>query len=160
MGDGKNLKEILDSKNMSVRELSRRTGISRTTIYSIIQKDTNIRFDFALRIANELDIETSDICSNTPFSGDIAANEVFPALPEGLNSVLDSGRIKMYLKNSLYPLMNLFGKKSMPDVDNLLTSFYKLDDEARQEIIEMIKIKLKTHTDKEREKEIKQIKGW
>jgi hypothetical protein len=28
--------------------------------------------------------------------------------------------------------MYLFGKNSMPDVDNLLTSFYQLDDEARK----------------------------
>jgi hypothetical protein len=28
--------------------------------------------------------------------------------------------------------MYLFGKNSMPDVDNLLTSFYHLNDEARK----------------------------
>ena len=32
--------------------------------------------------------------------------------------------------------MYLFGKNSMPDVDNLLTSFYQLDDEARKEVVE------------------------
>jgi hypothetical protein len=30
----------------------------------------------------------------------------------------------------------------MPDVDNLLTSFYQLDDEARKEVVEMIQFKL------------------
>ena len=35
----------------------------------------------------------------------------------------------------------------MPDVDNLLTSFYQLDDEARQEVVETIRLKLQYHRD-------------
>lgn len=56
--------------------------------------------------------------------------------------------------------MYLFGKNSMPDVDNLLTSFYQLDDEARKEVVEMIQFKLQYHRDPERAEQIKQIKGW
>ena len=59
---------------------------------------------------------------------------IYPTLPDGLNGALDATRVKTYLKNSMYPLMYLFGKNSMPDVDNLLTSFYQLDDEVRQEV--------------------------
>jgi len=114
MGDGKKLKEYLDEKGTNVRRIAKETGISATTLYTIIQKDSNIRFDFALRL----------------------------------------------LKNSLYPLMYLFGKNSMPDVDNLLTSFYQLDDEARKEVVETIQFKLQYHRDKDRAEQIKQIKGW
>ena len=39
MGDGKKLKEILDEKGTNVRKISKATGISATTLYSIIQKD-------------------------------------------------------------------------------------------------------------------------
>ena len=56
MGDGKKLKEILDSKGTNVRQIAKATGISATTLYSIIQKDSNIRFDFTLRLAKELEI--------------------------------------------------------------------------------------------------------
>ena len=49
MGDGKNLKKYLDEKGTNVRKIAKATGISATTLYSIIQKDSNIRFDFALR---------------------------------------------------------------------------------------------------------------
>lgn len=56
--------------------------------------------------------------------------------------------------------MALFGKNSMPDVDNLLTSFYQLDDEARQEIVETIQFKLKYHKAPERAENVKQIKRW
>ena len=157
MGDGKKLKEILDSKNTNVRQIAKATGISATTLYSIIQKDSNIRFDFALRLANELEIDVNEICA---FSGAITEEEIYPTLPDGLNGALDGNRVKVYLKNSLYPLMYLFGKNSMPDVDNLLTSFYQLDDEARKEVVETIQFKLQYHKDKERAEQVKQIKGW
>ena len=63
MGDGKKLKEHIDNKGTNVRKIAKETGISATTLYTIIQKDTNIRFDFALRLANALDIDVNEICS-------------------------------------------------------------------------------------------------
>ena len=71
MGDGKKLKEYLDEKGTNVRRIAKETGISATTLYTIIQKDSNIRFDFALRLANALDIDVNEICSASPFSGAI-----------------------------------------------------------------------------------------
>ncbi len=102
----------------------------------------------------------NEICSASPFSGAITEEEIYPTLPNGLNGALDGNRVKTYLKNSMYPLMYLFGKNSMPDVDNLLTSFYQLDDEARKEVVETIQFKLQYHRDPERAEQIKQIKGW
>ena len=67
MGDGKNLKKYLDEKGTNVRKIAKATGISATTLYSIIQKDSNIRFDFALRLANELQIDVNEICSASRF---------------------------------------------------------------------------------------------
>ena len=160
MGDGKNLKKYLDEKGTNVRKIAKATGISATTLYSIIQKDSNIRFDFALRLANELQIDVNEICSASPFSDTIKEEEIYPTLPDGLNGALDASRVKTYLKNSMYPLMYLFGKNSMPDVDNLLTSFYQLEDEARQEVVETIRLKLQYHRDPKRAEQIKQIKGW
>ena len=138
------LKEILGSKNTNVRQIAKATGISATTLYSIIQKDSNIRFDFALRLANELEIDVNEICAASPFSGTITEEEIYPTLPDGLNGALDGNRVKVYLENSLYPLMYLFGKNSMPDVDNLLTSFYQLDDEARKEAVSNTHLNLQT----------------
>lgn len=160
MGDGKNLKEHIDKNGTNVRKIAKETGISATTLYTIIQKDSNIRFDFALRLANALDIDVNEICTASPFSGSILEEEIYPTLPSGLNGALDSSRVRVYLKNSLYPLMHLFGKNSMPDVDNLLTAFYQLDDEARKEVVETIHFKLQYHKDPERAEEIKKIKGW
>lgn len=60
VGDGKKLKEILDSKCTNVRQIAKATRISATTLYSIIQKNSNIRFDFALRLAKKLEINMND----------------------------------------------------------------------------------------------------
>ena len=40
MGFGKKLKQLLDEKSVSVADLSRKTGIPRTTLYSIISRDS------------------------------------------------------------------------------------------------------------------------
>lgn len=88
MGDGKKLKEILDSKNTNVRQIAKATEISATTLYSIIQKDSNIRFNFALRLANELEIDVNEICAANPFSGAITEEEIYPTLPDGLKGAL------------------------------------------------------------------------
>lgn len=63
MGDGKKLKEIIKEKDVNVRQLSVRTGIPATTLYSAIQRDQKIRLDYALRIANCLEINPTVICS-------------------------------------------------------------------------------------------------
>ena len=84
MGDCMKPKEILDSNG------------------------TNVRFDFALRLANEFEIDVNEICSASPFSGAITEEEIYP-LPNRLNGALDGNRVKTYLKNSMYPLMYLFG---------------------------------------------------
>ena len=56
--------------------------------------------------------------------------------------------------------MYLLGKNSMPDGNNLFTSFYSLDDKARKEVVETIQFKLQYHKDQERAEQIKQIKVW
>ncbi len=159
MGDGKRLKEIVDEKNTNIRKLAKASGINASTLYAIVQKDSNIRFDYALRLANELDIDVNEICSASPFSGAITEDEIYPTFKD-TKGLLDTSRVRTYLKGSLFPLMELYGKNAMPDVDNLLTSFYQLDDEARQEVIETIKLKLQYHKDPKRAKEVKDIKGW
>jgi len=159
MGDGLKLKKYLDEKGTNVRQIAKQTGISPTTLYSIIQKDSNLRFDWALRIANILEIEVDEICEANPFSGRISVDEIYPTLGE-FNGRLDASRVRGYLKSSILPLMHMYGPNGMPDVDNLLTSFYQLNDEARNEIVEMIKVKLKYQRDPERAENIKSIKGW
>jgi transcriptional regulator with XRE-family HTH domain len=159
MGDGKNLKELIDAKGTNVRQLAKASGLKASTLYSIIQKDTNIRFDYALRIANELGVDVNEVCSASPFSGELKEDEIYMTVKDH-TGLLDKSRVKDYLLYSMYPLMMLYGKNAMPDVDNLLTSFYQLDDEARNEIVDTIKVKLQYHRDPKRAEDIKNIKKW
>ena len=66
----------------------------------------------------------NEICSASPFSDTIKEEAIYPTLPDGLNGALDASRVKTYLKNSMYPLMYLFGKNSMPEVDYLHQAYY------------------------------------
>ena len=157
MGDGRRLKEILDERNMSVRSVAKQADISPTTLYTIVQNDTAIRFDFALRIANVLDIETSEICSKMPYEQN-SGEEVLPKLPSRLDDMMDGNRIKRYLNNSLYPLMNYFGKDNLPMVDQHLTNYYMLNDEGRKDVDQFIESLLKIKKDPERAKDVKKIK--
>lgn len=59
-----------------------------------------------------------------------------------MDSILDGNRVKRYLKYTLYPLMELFGKNNMPKVDEHLTNYYQLNDEGRKEVDQFIKAQL------------------
>lgn len=54
---GTTLKRFLQERNLNVNELSRRTGISPQTLYSIIKRDSmKIDFDMLLKLCEGLDI--------------------------------------------------------------------------------------------------------
>ncbi len=61
MGMGNHLKDILYQKGISIKELSKKTGIPINTLYSITKRDTkNIRIENLQKIADVLgfDIDT------------------------------------------------------------------------------------------------------
>lgn len=54
---GSVLKKLLNEKEVTVNELSKRVGASPQTLYSVIKRDNNkIDFDLLLRICGELDV--------------------------------------------------------------------------------------------------------
>lgn len=163
MGDGKRLREILDEQGKSVRWLAKETNINSSTLFSIIRKDTSIRYDFALRIANTLNIEISDICSDKNMIEESWEDENSIILPEfggKVNDVLFGNRVKRYLKYTLYPLMTLFGIEMMPKVDEHLTNYYQLTDEGRNDVDQLINLLIMTKKDPERAKDVKTINKW
>ena len=55
MAFGKELYNILKKKNMTVKELSKLTDIPATTLYSLINRDTNtLNLNYVNRICNIL----------------------------------------------------------------------------------------------------------
>lgn len=66
MGFGANLESILKSKNMTVAELAKRTGISSSTLYAIIRRDSdNVNLSAVQKITNELKISVNELMPKT-----------------------------------------------------------------------------------------------
>ena len=62
MGFGNKLKKVLKEKNMTIKELSEKTGISVNTLYSITKRDTRFPSDDILfKICKALDTEVGDL---------------------------------------------------------------------------------------------------
>lgn len=77
-----------------------------------------------------------------------------------MDGVLDGNRVKRYLKNTLYPLMQMFGKNDMPILDEHLTNYYQLTDEGRRDVDQFIRMQLSIKKDPERAADIKKITKW
>jgi len=43
MGQGKRLKELLKSQKIAISSVAAESGIARTTLYSIVNRDSNIK---------------------------------------------------------------------------------------------------------------------
>ena len=63
---GTNLKEILKENNLSVAELSRKTGVPPTTLYSTIARDTAMSYEHALRISKYLNLGVERLTNHIP----------------------------------------------------------------------------------------------
>ena len=146
MGYGKNLKYILDDKGMTVKELAKKADIAPTTLYSIIQRDTAIRFDTALKISNILDIPINSICKDNPYD----SGESLPKLPSDREMLMAKLQKKAYFSDRTLKLVEMFDYTELPKVDQLIADFFVLDDVARSDLFEYIKIMKKNHSDSNR----------
>ena len=153
MGYGQNLKKILDEKGITVKELAIRAKIAPTTLYSIIQRDTAIRFDTALKISNILDIPVSSICKDNPYDD----METLPKLPSDKNKAKALMDKKAYFSDRTLKLVKKFDYAELPNVDQLIADFYVLDDATRKELFDYIKLIKKNHSDPKRRKELSRL---
>ena len=153
MGYGKNLKNILEEKEMTVKELSRRAGISATTLYSVLARDSSVRYDHALRIANILGISTDLICKENPLAEGATLPEL---LPEAGGLLTDTNK-KSYIKHRTTDILMLYDYDELPQVDQLLADFYVLDDQSRADIFDILSLTKKRHSDKHRSDKLKKI---
>ena len=153
MGYGKNLKNILDEKGMTVKELAKKAGIAPTTLYSIIQRDTAIRFDTALKISNILNIPINSICKDNPYED----METLPKLPKDKERMMIALEKKAYFSDRTLKLIKNFDYSELPNVDQLIADFFVLNDTARSDLFEYIKIMKKNHTDSGRQKILNKI---
>ena len=148
MGYGQNLKDILDEKGMTVKELAKKAGIAPTTLYSIIQRDTAVRFDTALKISHILNIPINSICKDNPYD----PGETLPMLPSDNEKLMINLQKKAYFSDRTLKLVEIFDYTELPHVDQLISDFFVLNDTARNDLFEYIKIMKRSHTDPERQK--------
>ena len=63
---GQNLKSELKKNNTNVAELSRKTGVPATTLYSTISRNTAMSYEHAVRIARYLKIDVNQLTNHIP----------------------------------------------------------------------------------------------
>ena len=152
MGDGAKLKQILKEKNTNVRKLAIAIGASPTTLYSIVQKDSKLRLELAMLIADELDIDVEDICSSVrvliPKQVRIA-----DAYQEAENNFMTH-----FYKCNIERMLELFGDDQLSMVTDLLRQYYVLDDVARQDLLLLLKGMHINHCDANRDKHIEELR--
>ena len=130
------------------------TGIAPTTLYSIIQRNTSVRFDHALRIANILGIDITQICKENPYD----EGEVLPQPLSDLNGLTTNLNKQTYIKNRTTPLLMLFDYEKMPELDQVIAGYFQLTDEGRSTFLDNLRWLMDTKTDRSRAKKLKTIR--
>ncbi len=64
MKDSERLEELMVKKGFTVRRLAKESGVPPTTLYSIMERDTEIRLDVALRLAKTMGVDVKEISSD------------------------------------------------------------------------------------------------
>ena len=101
MGYGKYIKQAALEKGISIRRLGLITDISPDTLYSAIRRDTGLRFDQALRVAEYLEISPDLICGHCCFEN----NQDKKARTEALIAGIREGRKKELIQKHIEMLM-------------------------------------------------------
>ena len=84
-------------------------------------------------------------------------DEVIGVINDLFREEEDKQKVEEYMNTHIYPLMRLYDAKDIPMIDKFILGYYELDDDARAEIREFIKIKKKHHTDPERADKLKGV---
>ena len=128
MGDGVRLKELIDQRGITVRRLAKETGISATTLYSIVQKDTKIRLDNGIRIAATLNIPLQSVCSEEKMPGlEVIGKGKLRYDGKAIADEYRMDRLKEACKTTILAQLDL--------IDGLLRTYGVLDEEKKADAI-------------------------
>lgn len=67
MGYGKNLKKAIEQKGWTVAKCARDMQISPQTLYTIIRRDSSVRYTLAVRLADILGVDVAFITKDIPY---------------------------------------------------------------------------------------------
>ena len=152
MGYGANLKKILDEKGITIKDLSRKTGIAATTLYSIVQRDASVRYDSAIKIAGILDIPINAICKDNPYDND----ETLPAMKVSFGTS-ESKAKQSYISYRTSEIIKKFDYQELPMVDQLIADLYVLDNRARKDLFAYVKTLKENYSEPSRMEDLKKI---
>ena len=110
MGYGKKINELLQKQNMTVAELSRKTHIKPTTLYSIIDNDSSdLKISVAYAISNALNISFSEL-TGLPINSKF--NSLYDFFPDAEIKTNGDGHYEVKLANlaELKPYYSLNSK--------------------------------------------------
>lgn len=124
MGNGKALKKLLEENGMSTRQLSKKSGIAYTTLNSMIHRNSIIRYDFAVKIANALNVPVRKIC-----------NEI----PENTN------RGAYIFSDKTLEIIEHCSPNEINELEELIECFFNLSNDIRNEVLESIRSKSVIH---------------
>lgn len=123
---GETLKEIIEDREISQKELALRTGFSQKHISTIINGEKNISADFALKLEYALGIEAS-FWQNLQSKYDIEIAQ--------FNSINSISQEEISFAKSLIPIVNCLTEKNIIhkiidniDLVNTLRKLFKVND--------------------------------
>ena len=119
MNDGMRLKVLLEERGLTVKEVARVADIPPITLYSIISRNSDIKLEYAVKLATALGLKTKDIMGDENL--DVYLEEYSEEYSEEVRS-----EFKRILK-----VIDLFEEDEIKNAEFLIQSFYQMDGEAR-----------------------------
>ena len=148
MGYGQNLKEAIDKKGWTIAKCAKEAHMKQQTLYTIIRRDTSVRYDFAICLASVLGIDINMLTKDNPYD----IEEFEPPLPESHGETSELHNRRAYRKMRMNVELDLFEHKDYPILHELITKFFVLDDEGRRQVIDSENVIAMRHTDETRKK--------
>ena len=98
-------------------------------------------------------IPINSICKDNPYE----PGETLPQLPADKEKLMINLQKKAYFSDRALKLVEIFDYTELPHIDQLIADFFVLNDTARSDLFEYIKIMKKNHADRNRQNILKKI---
>lgn len=141
MGYGQNLNIHLQKLKINPRQLSQMTGVPSPTIYASINRDTPLRYDYAIRIFRVTGIPISAICKDIPtqpleYTGNVLTDILLSLPADSSQNHPQNKDSEGFPYKSDLETLNLDPK----DIENLLFSYAKLKGSGRNLLLSFVRI--------------------
>ncbi|MCI5868428.1 MAG: helix-turn-helix transcriptional regulator [Dorea sp.] len=126
MALGKKLKELLDDKNITVKEFAQNIGVAPTTLYSFIKRDSDTgKLDLISKISNGLGMSIEDFLQldyeyqGKMYMPDGSVKNFYAPKSEGINTIAAHFEGEEFTEEELEQIMKFaeFVKSQRKDKD-------------------------------------------